>query len=217
MNRGSIWGRVARRSTFALGGLLCGLALLGGTGQPRYVPLAQADETAPGMAPTIGEVPAPGEEEVFAPMAYFAQNCARCHGPNGSFYGANFGKALTDDKLHTVVHDMAAGPGNAPIKDRALEIEVAYHRALIAKQPFIVLTEVTEKDGIKTLHGEVSPESTIQLVVNQKQVLVSVEDAAWTAVLPRDAVIPNGVLTVTKDAVTTVLQLKVGMWSHSNI
>lgn len=81
--------------------------------------------------------------DAFAPLSYFAANCARCHGPNGSFYGASFAKTRDEAGLHQIVHDMAFGPAQAPLDDAKLEVLVAYHRSLIDKKPFLSLSSVT--------------------------------------------------------------------------
>ena len=76
----------------------------------------------------------------FAPLSYFAANCARCHGPNGSFYGDSFARTRDDASLRQIVHDMAFGPAQAPIDDPKLEVLTAYHRSLIDKKPFLSLS-----------------------------------------------------------------------------
>jgi hypothetical protein len=75
-------------------------------------------------------------------MSYFESNCARCHGAYGSFYGEGFGKNLTDSKLRQVVHDMAAGPGNAPVTEPQLDALTAYHRSMINGKPFLIVNAV---------------------------------------------------------------------------
>lgn len=95
----------------------------------------------------------------FAAMDYFDMNCARCHGPQGSFYGKQFGQHLTDAVLTKFVKDMAEGPGNAPLQEDDLKVEVAYHRALVAGEPFV---SVTGNDN-GTLSGEVSPGSSVTI------------------------------------------------------
>jgi mono/diheme cytochrome c family protein len=93
-----------------------------------YIPLQATSTQQADASPQKPSGPAVSE---FAPMAYFESNCARCHGAYGSFYGEGFGKNLTDSKLRQVVHDMAAGPGNAPVTEPQLDALTAYHRSMI--------------------------------------------------------------------------------------
>ena len=97
----------------------------------------------------------------FAPLDYFEEECASCHGAYGSFYGADFGKNLDDKALHEVVESMTAGPAQAPLETRDLEVLTAYHRALRDKKPFLVLVETKEENGQRIWRGEVSPDATL--------------------------------------------------------
>lgn len=110
------------------------------------------------------------------PMAYFDQNCARCHGQYGSFYGSEFGKGLTDSKLHDVVRDMAEGPGNAPLADADLAAEIAYHRSMIKRTPFIAIT----KSDTTELSGEVTAGATVTLTNAGKTIEAKVDEHSFT-------------------------------------
>lgn len=116
----------------------------------------------------------------FAPLDYFEKRCASCHGPYGSFYGDSFGAALSDARLREVIHEMSEGPAGAPLKASELEAMTAYHRSLIRRQPFVVVTGI--RDNI--LSGEVSPGSRILLIDQGKRVPVSIEGHTWEAELP---------------------------------
>ena len=49
-------------------------------------------------------------------MAYFEKNCARCHGPLGSFYGDDFGRHLaTPTAMRAVVKEMVEGPARSTL------------------------------------------------------------------------------------------------------
>lgn len=97
----------------------------------------------------------------FAPLDYFEDKCARCHGEYGSFYGDDFGKNLSDPQLHEAVDAMANGPAQAPLETRDLEVLVAYHRALRDKKPFLVLVDVKTENGERVWRGEVSPDASL--------------------------------------------------------
>ena len=73
------------------------------------------------------------------PVSYFATHCARCHGPNGSYYDSQSLGKLTDARLRQFVKDMSEGAGNAPIKGADLDAQVAYHRAMIRNKPFVAI------------------------------------------------------------------------------
>ena len=110
----------------------------------------------------------------FAPLSYFAANCARCHGPNGSFYGDSFARTRDDASLRQIVHDMAFGPAQAPIDDAKLEVLTAYHRSLIGKKPFLSLssavvgsaTGATKNDIVP--NGGAKPANTRQTSTSEK-------------------------------------------------
>lgn len=143
-------------------------------------------------------VPATDFKPAFAAMQYFDVNCARCHGPQGSFYGKEFGRHLSDEALTKVVHEMAEGPGNAPLKEDELKIVVAYHRSLIRGDPFISIT--ARDNGI--LHGEATPASHITVDGKPAQI----EGFTWSA--------PEGnILIAERDKKKTTLRVR-DRYSH---
>lgn len=123
---------------------LAPLALVGAT---------TADKPAPTTA-TMGPV-----TSKFAPLQYFEDNCARCHGDYGSAYGPEFGAHLSDAQMRQEVKDMAEGPGGAPLEQEQLDLETAWHESLRDKRPFGVVTGW--KNG--TLTGEATPGAKIWL------------------------------------------------------
>ncbi|HEX9995608.1 MAG TPA: hypothetical protein VGB45_00570 [Abditibacterium sp.] len=137
----------------------------------------------------------------FAPLDYFAENCARCHGPNGSFYGENFGKGLKDDTaLKQVVHEMAEGPGNAPLEGADLETLTDFHRALRDGKPYLVA--VSWKDGI--LSGEATPDAKVTLEAGEKTVEVELKEQKWSVTIGESW--KNAKLRAVKDGKETVLE-----------
>ena len=112
-------------ATFVLGA-----ASLGANSSANPAPPAQSSELKPIV---------PGEKSgfrvtSFAPLAYFNQNCARCHGENGSFYSDDMGKDKDDEALRHIIDEMANGPGQAPLAPADLEVVTAWHRALRDKK-----------------------------------------------------------------------------------
>ncbi len=119
----------------------------------------------------------------FAPLAYFDANCARCHGPNGSFYGADFGKNLKDDAaLRQIVREMCEGPGNAPLDAAKLEILTDFHRALRDDVPFVTVVARSAAG----LSGEASPDAKVTLENGEKSVAATQVGNVWSVNWPVD-------------------------------
>ncbi len=117
----------------------------------------------------------------FAPLDYFNDKCARCHGNYGSFYGANFGKGKTDEQLAQVVKDMCDGPAQAPISPHDLEVLVAWHRALRDGKPFVASVHFDNS----VLSGEASPAASVSLeTTTGEQATVPLNGHKWSAGLP---------------------------------
>ncbi len=151
----------------------------------------------------------------FAPMSYFESNCARCHGAYGSFYGEGFGKNLTDGKLRQVVHDMAAGPGNAPVTEPQLDALTAYHRSMINGKPFLIINAADEaQDGSRTLKGETTPESQISLRWEGGTATATVQDFTWSAKLPVSIDWSKVEVVARKGEAQTVLKPEQSEYSH---
>ena len=119
-------------------------------------------------------------EHARRPISYFNAECGNCHGDYGSFWGEGFAAELSDEQLHKIVDEMAAGPAQAPLKGIALEVQVAYHRSLVDQKPFIVAWK--GEDGI--WQGEVTPGSTVTLGGDAAKV----EGHTWKAGADTEAV-----------------------------
>jgi hypothetical protein len=132
--------------------------------------------TAPTTAPANGLNSPTG----FGPLSYFQDNCARCHGDYGSAYGEGFGKHLADAQLEKVIDDMAFGPGNAPLQPRELAVQVAYHKAMIAGQPFATVTKITIDGANAILEGEAPPDTAITVT----GIPATMEGHSWRATVP---------------------------------
>lgn len=142
------------------------------------------------------------------PIAYFQENCARCHGDYGSNYGDQFARNLDDAKLSKVVDDMCAGPGNAPLSGVDLQAEIAFHRALADRKPFIC---ITKRDGDK-FSGETMPGATLKVAKADLKSDVKVDDAgAWSATVPS-----GSMLEASKDGKLTRLPIDAIPYSHDS-
>ncbi|MER3496851.1 MAG: hypothetical protein C4320_08875 [Armatimonadota bacterium] len=111
------------------------------------------------------------------PIKYFADHCARCHGPGGSRYEEL--SARTDAQLKESIRTMAEGPGGAPLSEEGLRLQLSLHRAIRAKEPFIAILSV--KDG--KAEGEASPDAKVVTLVNNRATTVPTEDGAFTLTL----------------------------------
>lgn len=146
-----------------------------------------------------------------APLAYFAAHCARCHGPHGSFYGAEFGAKRSDEDLRKIVHEMAEGPGGAPIAGPDLDAQVAYHRSLIDRKPFLVWTLARGT----ALAGEVSPGAVVTARAGARPLPVKATGTRWSVTLPKGVPARAVVLTARKGGATSVLALASAAFTHS--
>jgi len=139
----------------------------------------------------------------FAPLDYFEDNCARCHGDYGAFYGPTFGAGMSDKDLRQAVDDMATGPGEAPLKPSELDIETAWHCSVRDHKPFASVTAWTGGH----LTGDASPGATITLTDGKNTWNVDLEDHSFD-VAPGDGVDwSHAVLHVVKNKVETDLAL----------
>jgi hypothetical protein len=160
---------------------------------------ANSSKTAPPATPTV------------PPISYFEDRCARCHGPQGSFYGDDFGRKLSEDALQKVVDDMCRVQGDAPLKGLELEAQVAYHRAMIAKEPFLVVTRT--KDG--ELAGEVAEKAVVSVKYRRISVTAEVKATSWKSRVPKGEKPEDAVITATLGKRTSVVRLSKESFSHS--
>lgn len=146
-----------------------------------------------------------------APISYFEDRCARCHGPHGSFYGDDFGKKLPEPALRKVVSDMCRVQGDSPLKGVDLDAEVAYHRALIAGDPFIVV--IHAKDG--RLSGEVTEKAAVTVKFKRSTVSAEVKLVSWSVSVPKGEKAEDAVVTATLQKRSTVVRLVKECFSHA--
>lgn len=147
----------------------------------------------------IGATP---EKSAFAPLDYFAANCARCHGPYGEFYGAGFAQNKTDDQLRQIVQEMAEGPGNAPLENAELDILTAYHLSLRDQKPFLVVVKRETDGDFVNWSGEATPDSKL----TYGQTKVPLDGHQWKLRLPAQTE-EKTCLEAEKDGKKTVLAL----------
>ncbi|MBC7834887.1 MAG: hypothetical protein H7Y88_07280 [Phycisphaerales bacterium] len=112
-------------------------------------------------------------------LTYFDTHCASCHGPYGDYYNRPFAAATDDDALARIVREMTAGPGQSPLEGEALAALTAFHRALAADEPFLVITSYASG----TLRGEVSPGSSVFVLIDDAPVPATVDGHTWSLIL----------------------------------
>ena len=115
-----------------------------------------------------------------APFEYFTDHCMRCHGENGMNYATDFANGKTDEALLAVLKSMAAGPGQSPLEKEDLVVQLAYHRAISEKRPFMAWTSV---EG-QTLSGEVTPNTILSCT---PELPVTMKEGKWSIELPINA------------------------------
>ncbi len=160
-------------------------------------------EPAPGPA-----APAPSPL-AHGPIATYDTACARCHGPNGSFYGPTLGKGKTDAQLRQVIKEMAEGPSQLPpLPAVELEAQTAYHRALIKGEPFVALTLRTKT----RIEGEVTSGSTITVTQSGKTTAAKIDGSRWSAPLAAKSAAPTIMARLGKTS--TMLNIGTAAFSH---
>lgn len=184
----------------------CDPGPLEGPGTDEPAPADQRSEDPEPVAFELDALVSPLEHQ---PLEYFDLYCARCHGPWGDFYGEGFGGHLTDHGLEEIVAEMAAGPAGAPLKGSALAAQVAFHRSLLADEPFLLFGGLSE--GV--MSGEVRPGSTVRLVWSGGEVAAEVTGHRWRLDLPeRLPAAPR--LVAEREGARTELDLQRAAFSH---
>jgi len=172
--------RRARRTRASVVAVAVSATLLTGAGCDRPAPSASRPPRAAGSdAPPAAVV----RVLAFAPISYFEESCAKCHGPYGSFWGEGFARGLSDDDLVRITEEMAAGPGGAPVAGEALLALAAYQRALGAGEPFLAITGAGEGE----LSGEVSPGTLVTVHAGGRSAPATVTGHRWVCRLPAGA------------------------------
>ncbi len=70
------------------------------------------------------------------PIVQFEESCARCHGPEGLFHGADAAR-LDPPTLRRMVIDMMKGPAQLEPTPAQVEAMIAYNLVLRGGQPFV--------------------------------------------------------------------------------
>ncbi|MEI8195076.1 MAG: hypothetical protein WCI73_04125 [Phycisphaerae bacterium] len=157
--------------------LLCG-ATLAACGD-NSTPVAVSAEGAGTPATPVTAAPAL-QPTGFGATTYFAQHCARCHGPEGQFWGERYGRNLPPPQLVEKIRMMAAGPGQAPVTDPQLATLTTFLQTIVARQPYAEVVTVNAQGADVTITGEAANDVTIQVEAGGKKYPVEVIDNVWT-------------------------------------
>ena len=98
----------------------------------------------------------------YPPVSTFESSCARCHGPQGTFYGKTFGQ-LPDKELEKFIREMMNGPGGLNPSQADIDAMTAYNKALAQHRPFIFITSADTTTNSINYSGESLPGTTISL------------------------------------------------------
>jgi len=126
------------------------------------------------------------------PVSTYASACARCHGDGASNHLEQL-RALHDDELRPFIEDMMWGPGFLEPTEHDIDAMTAYHRALIADEPFVVVTNGESAPGPKALAIETSPGATFE---------INSDDGTLT-------------IRATRGDQTTEISFPARLWSHA--
>jgi mono/diheme cytochrome c family protein len=137
-------------------------------------PVPAEPTTLPTPAPPPS--PAPRADVGFAPISYFQQQCASCHGDHAAELDPASLRGRDEDSLADVVRDMTEGMGGAPLEGRDLEILVAFHRAYRDGESFVAVESATAS----SVQGDVRPGSSVVALVGGDEVPASVESHRFT-------------------------------------
>lgn len=132
------------------------------------------------------------------------------------FYEESFFAEPHDDvALVHMVREMLSGPARTELDPVSFESMVAFHRSLRSGAgPYVVVTS-TRDDAIS---GEVSPNSTVSVHLDGKEIPARVDVFEWVASLPSDWREAKKVRIVAAKAGTstaTELELREQSFSHS--
>ncbi len=108
---------------------------------------------------TLSVVPTPMVASLtYPPVSTFEESCARCHGPQGSFFGEGFGHG-SEEELRQSVKDMMEGPSFLTPSEADVNAMTDYMQALDQQQPYLVVT--AWDPNTMTLQGEATPQASI--------------------------------------------------------
>ncbi|MBN1361733.1 MAG: cytochrome c [Sedimentisphaerales bacterium] len=150
------------------------------------------------------------------PVSTFEDACARCHGPEGSFYGEGFAEPAGRE-LKVVVREMMEGPAFLTPSATDVDAMVAYHRALAAGEPFLCVTAYQPATATAPGRwvGEATPGAWVSLYMASAPNTGTQTDGRgyWEIALSPGR---RPTLAADNDGKTTLLNLAYAQWSHAS-
>ncbi|MGH7130933.1 MAG: hypothetical protein ACREJO_03190 [Phycisphaerales bacterium] len=146
----------------------------------------------------------------FDPIGYYQEKCEHCHGPYGMVWSAGFSHRYGELELFDRVRTMCAGAANAPLEAAPLDAVFAYIRSIGRGEVFLAYTA---REG-KVIRGEVTPGSTVTLVVGGKRIKAEVVEFEWTA--PLEATAGPAEVIAEREGKTARIDLTTHSSTHSS-
>jgi hypothetical protein len=146
----------------------------------------------------------PVEPVKHAPIEYFNDHCAHCHGKNGVYLEAGFATGKSDAEVKDEIKEMADGPGQSPLDRDDLPVQLALHRSLSDEAPFAVWTK--RKD--LHLSGETTPDTDLKALVGSRTLDVKIEDGRWSLTLDQASDLDQLRLEASKGKKIAILNFK---------
>lgn len=177
---------------------------------PQPDPPSATPATPAPAAPPVGPNPMPAAPEkpgpAFEGIAFFQAKCAMCHGPYAEFAGSVFGAKLDRPQLRQKVSDMVTGQSRAKVEPAQLDVLTAYVFSLRGPKPYVSMTA----DDNGKMRGEVTPGSTVTLVMESGTVSATVVGHVWNAQAPKKVLR----IEAERRGAKTVLDLATASYSH---
>ncbi len=111
-----------------------------------------------------------------------------------------------------MVEDMAAGPGGKPLEGESLNAQVAFHRSLVDRHPFVIVTYFDPGN----LQGETIPGASVQVMANGKSYDATVSGHRWSIQLPPGIQLSQIKISATRQDKKTEIDLSRQTYSHNH-
>jgi hypothetical protein len=113
-----------------------------------------------------GDIP-----ETDGPVAYFINNCARCHRSPDDAY-TEYPNPRHGDALRAMIKQMATTVAMSPADDQTLQDQYDLHLAIVDKTPYIWI----DPTPTGTLAGEIIPGTEVQLQTRTGTIKAKIEE-----------------------------------------
>ncbi len=111
------------------------------------------------------------------PVTFFNDHCAQCHGQYGESLTGDSLKSVGPDEYLGVVGYMVTGPSQSSLPGPEQAALAAYCRSVCLKGTFLAVVDAGSLGGME---GEVTPGSTVRLVMGEVKLDAAVNGHRWT-------------------------------------